>query len=76
MIDHVSVGARDLAKAAAFLFARERHKSSRCFPCRALQAGVISGGAPGLRPHFGEGYYAAFVAGPDGNRIEAVTFVK
>ena len=32
-------------------------------------------GAPGLRPQYGEGYYAAFIRDPDGNRIEAVTFV-
>jgi hypothetical protein len=31
---------------------------------------------PGLRPQHGEGYYATFVRDPDGNRIEAVTFVK
>ena len=30
----------------------------------------------GLRPQHGEGYYAAFVRDPDGNRIEAVTFLK
>jgi catechol 2,3-dioxygenase-like lactoylglutathione lyase family enzyme len=42
----------------------------------ALAAGGVSDGAPGLRPQHGEGYYAAFVRDPDGNRIEAVTFVK
>jgi catechol 2,3-dioxygenase-like lactoylglutathione lyase family enzyme len=42
----------------------------------ALAAGGSSDGAPGLRPQHGEGYYAAFVRDPDGNRIEAVTFVK
>jgi len=28
-----------------------------------------------LRPQHGEGYYAAFIRDPDGNRIEAVTFL-
>ncbi len=42
----------------------------------ALAAGGTSDGAPGLRPQHGEGYYAAFIRDPDGNRIEAVTFVK
>ncbi|QIB34872.1 VOC family protein [Ancylobacter pratisalsi] len=41
-------------------------------------AGVVSGGrdegAPGLRPHYGEGYYAAFLFDPDGWKIEAVTY--
>jgi len=42
----------------------------------ALQAGGTSDGEPGLRPHYYEGYYAAFIRDPDGNRIEAVTFVR
>jgi catechol 2,3-dioxygenase-like lactoylglutathione lyase family enzyme len=45
------------------------------FHSAALKAGGSSDGAPGLRPQHGEGYYAAFVRDPDGNRIEAVTFV-
>ena len=40
----------------------------------ALAAGGTSDGAPGLRPQHGEGYYAAFIRDPDGNRIEAVSF--
>ena len=46
------------------------------FHAAALAAGGISEGAPGLRPQHGEGYYAAFVRDLDGNRIEAVTFLK
>ena len=46
------------------------------FHAAALAAGGTSDGAPGLRPHHGEGYYAAFIRDPDGNRVEAVTFVK
>ena len=46
------------------------------FHAAALCAGGTSDGAPGLRPQHGEGYYAAFVRDLDGNRIEAVTFVK
>jgi catechol 2,3-dioxygenase-like lactoylglutathione lyase family enzyme len=46
------------------------------FHAAALAHGGASDGAPGLRPHDGEGgYYAAFIRDPDGNRIEAVTFV-
>lgn len=44
------------------------------FHAAALDAGGISDGAPGLRPHDRVRYYAAFVLDPDGNRIEAVTF--
>jgi catechol 2,3-dioxygenase-like lactoylglutathione lyase family enzyme len=45
------------------------------FHAAALKAGGISDGAPGMRPHHGGNYYAAFVRDPDGNRIEAVTFI-
>ncbi len=43
------------------------------FHAAALAAGGMSDGAPGLRPQYGAGYYAAFIRDPDGNRIEAVT---
>jgi catechol 2,3-dioxygenase-like lactoylglutathione lyase family enzyme len=45
------------------------------FHAAALRAGGSSDGAPGLRPHHGNGYYAAFIRDPDGNRIEVVTFL-
>jgi catechol 2,3-dioxygenase-like lactoylglutathione lyase family enzyme len=46
------------------------------FHAAALKAGGSSDGEPGLRPHYYEGYYAAFIRDPDGNRIEAVTFLR
>jgi catechol 2,3-dioxygenase-like lactoylglutathione lyase family enzyme len=46
------------------------------FHAAALAAGGTSDGDPGLRPQHGEGYYAAYIRDFDGNRIEAVTFVK
>lgn len=46
------------------------------FHAAALAHGGTSDGAPGLRPQHGDGYYAAFIRDPDGNRVEAVTFVK
>jgi catechol 2,3-dioxygenase-like lactoylglutathione lyase family enzyme len=42
------------------------------FHAAALRAGGIDEGAPGLRPQYGAGYYAAFVRDLDGYRIEAV----
>ena len=45
------------------------------FHAAALQAGGATDGAPGPRPEYSAGYYAAFVRDPEGNRIEAVTFV-
>ena len=38
----------------------------------ALAAGGRDNGAPGVRPHYHEAYYAAFVHDADGNNIEAV----
>jgi catechol 2,3-dioxygenase-like lactoylglutathione lyase family enzyme len=46
------------------------------FHAAALKAGGMSDGAPGLRPHHGNNYYATFVRDLDGNRIEAVTFTS
>ena len=46
------------------------------FHAAALETGGRSDGAPGPRPEYHPGYYAAFVTDPDGNRIEVVTFLK
>jgi catechol 2,3-dioxygenase-like lactoylglutathione lyase family enzyme len=45
------------------------------FYAAALAAGGTSDGAPGVRPEYHQTYYAAFIRDPDGNRIEAVTFL-
>jgi catechol 2,3-dioxygenase-like lactoylglutathione lyase family enzyme len=42
------------------------------FYARALEHGGRDDGAPGLRPRYGAGYYAAFVVDPDGHRLEMV----
>jgi len=46
------------------------------FFAAAVRSGGSADGEPGLRPRHGESYYAAFVRDPDGNRIEAVTFLE
>jgi catechol 2,3-dioxygenase-like lactoylglutathione lyase family enzyme len=56
---HVAFSAKNRAEVQAFYEA-------------ALAAGGIDNGAPGLRPHYHENYYAAFVLDPDGHNIEAV----
>jgi catechol 2,3-dioxygenase-like lactoylglutathione lyase family enzyme len=38
----------------------------------AIAAGGRDNGPPGLRPHYHESYYGAFVLDPDGNNVEAV----
>jgi catechol 2,3-dioxygenase-like lactoylglutathione lyase family enzyme len=42
------------------------------FHAAATQAGYSDNGAPGERPVYHPGYYAAFVLDPDGHNIEAV----
>jgi catechol 2,3-dioxygenase-like lactoylglutathione lyase family enzyme len=56
---HVAFSAKNRAEVQAFYEA-------------ALAAGGIDNGPPGLRPHYHENYYAAFVLDPDGHNIEAV----
>jgi catechol 2,3-dioxygenase-like lactoylglutathione lyase family enzyme len=123
MIDHLSVGVSDLARAGAFydavlgalgyarLFTHERavgygppgakdeafailaapgepsslagrgshvafqaadRAAVQAFHETALRSGGADEGAPGPRPKYGPGYYAAFVRDLDGHRIEAV----
>ncbi len=45
------------------------------FYAAAIAGGGADDGAPGLRPEYSDAYYAAFIRDPDGNRIEAVTFL-
>jgi catechol 2,3-dioxygenase-like lactoylglutathione lyase family enzyme len=50
--------------------------SSRALVDAFYKAGMAAGGrdngAPGIRPHYHEHYYGAFVFDPDGNNVEAV----
>jgi catechol 2,3-dioxygenase-like lactoylglutathione lyase family enzyme len=54
-----------------FCFTAPTRASVDAFHAAALKAGGRDNGAPGLRPDYGPGYYAAFVVDPDGYRIEA-----
>jgi catechol 2,3-dioxygenase-like lactoylglutathione lyase family enzyme len=51
-------------------------KAVDAFHAAALAAGAHSDGAPGMRHEYSPHYYAAFIRDWDGNRIEAVTFLK
>jgi catechol 2,3-dioxygenase-like lactoylglutathione lyase family enzyme len=42
------------------------------FHAAAIAAGYPSNGAPGERPHYGPGYYAAYVLDADGTNVESV----
>jgi len=60
---HIALRARGIDAVKAF------HKA-------ALENGGACDGPPGPREATNPGYYAAFIRDPDGNRIEAVTFVE
>jgi catechol 2,3-dioxygenase-like lactoylglutathione lyase family enzyme len=51
--------------------ARDR-ETVEAFHTAALAAGGADNGPPGLRPHYHENYYGAYVFDPDGNNVEAV----
>jgi catechol 2,3-dioxygenase-like lactoylglutathione lyase family enzyme len=53
-------------------FAADSQGQVEAFYRAAMEAGATDNGQPGLRPHYGANYYAAFVCDPDGHRIEAV----
>lgn len=53
-------------------FAAESRADVDAFYKAALAAGGRDNGAPGIRPHYHENYYGAFVLDPDGHNIEAV----
>jgi catechol 2,3-dioxygenase-like lactoylglutathione lyase family enzyme len=121
MLDHLSIGVSDLARAASFYdaalapmgyvrlfsnraigygkpgdkdeqfailapgaearapgvgchiaFTAPNREAVDAFHAAALRAGGVDEGAPGPRPLYGAGYYAAFVRDLDGYRIEAV----
>lgn len=52
-------------------FSAPTRESVAAFHAAALAAGGRDNGPPGLRPDYGDDYYAAFVIDPDGYRIEA-----
>jgi len=53
-------------------FSAPSRASVDAFHAAALAAGGVDNGWPGLRPDYGEHYYAAFVMDPEGHRLEAV----
>ena len=55
-----------------FAFTAKSRDAVRAFYDAAMKAGGSDNGAPGLRPHYHENYYGAFVLDPDGQNIEAV----
>lgn len=56
-------------------FSAANRQEVQAFYDAAIAAGGRDNGPPGLRPHYHENYYGAFVLDPDGHNIEAVTHV-
>ena len=54
-----------------FCFKAPSRAAVDAFHAAALAGGGRDHGAPGLRPNYGDDYYAAFAIDPDGYRIEA-----
>jgi catechol 2,3-dioxygenase-like lactoylglutathione lyase family enzyme len=52
-------------------FAAPSRDAVDAFHAAALAAGGKDAGAPGLRPHYGADYYAAFAIDLDGHKLEA-----
>lgn len=65
-------GARAPGQGFHLAFSAPSREAVDRFHAAALQRGGSDNGVPGLRPDYGETYYAAFVVDPDGHRIEAV----
>ena len=55
-----------------FAFVAKSREAVRAFYDAAMKAGGSDNGAPGLRPHYHQNYFGAFVLDPDGQNIEAV----
>lgn len=53
-------------------FAAPSRASVAAFHAAALASGGTDNGPPGLRPHYGPDYFAAFVVDPEGHHLEAV----
>ncbi|GGY81123.1 hypothetical protein GCM10007388_12270 [Pseudoduganella plicata] len=53
-------------------FAAPTRGAVDAFHAAGMRAGGRDNGGPGLREDYGPAYYAAFLADPDGHRVEAV----
>lgn len=61
-----------LSHAVHIAFNAQSQKTVDDFYQIAIQQGAKSNGAPGFRPEYEEGYYAAFIIDPNGHNIEVV----
>lgn len=57
-------------------FNAESEEQVKAFHRKALELGAEDDGKPGLRKEYSDNYYGAFVRDIDGNKIEAMCWVK
>jgi catechol 2,3-dioxygenase-like lactoylglutathione lyase family enzyme len=57
-------------------FSARSEDQVKAFHRKALELGAEDDGKPGLRKEYSDGYYAAFVRDLDGNKIEAMCWLK
>ena len=65
-------GAASPSAAFHLAFSADSRAAVNQFHARAVAAGAVDAGPPGIRAHYDPGYYAAFIEDHDGNRLEAV----
>ncbi|ASS55713.1 VOC family protein [Rhizobium leguminosarum] len=71
-IKHRPDGQRAPGPGFHLAFAAPSRQAVDQFYAVAIAQGGSDNGRPGLRPQYGEHYYAAFVMDPDGHALEAV----
>ncbi|MBB3915377.1 VOC family protein [Rhizobium fabae] len=71
-IKHRPDGQRPPGPGFHLAFAAPGRQAVDEFHAAAIAHGGRDNGRPGLRPDYGEHYYAAFVVDPDGHALEAV----
>ena len=71
-IKHRPDGQRPPGPGFHLAFAAPSRQAVDEFHSAAIAHGGRDNGRPGLRPDYGEHYYAAFVVDPDGHALEAV----
>jgi len=63
------------ATSSHIAFSAHSKNAVQHFHQAGLLLGATDNGKPGLRVEYAENYYAAFLLDPDGNNIEAVTYI-
>jgi catechol 2,3-dioxygenase-like lactoylglutathione lyase family enzyme len=68
------IGKNETVAKSHVAFEAKNREEVEQFHKAAIAAGGKDNGAPGYRPDYWPGYYAAFVHDPDGHNIEAVWY--